>query len=171
METESAQRFIQDKINKQTKTASGLSTQAAAPAAFTTPAIQNTAHPTAAIGHPSSHSASFILTSGSTATAAAAAAADKGESTALHLAFKPAAHIYSLLHAPWIRHVSLGRPRPQINPNSLERFQTAQSRADGIVAEVLDLVPCRLHNKLVEDSAIQSMVSARLSNVPISNGV
>lgn len=155
-ETDEAQRVALEKASRQAQRLAGSSTQAAIP----TSTHQDAAHlATAAIG-PLSLPASSILTSASAATAAAAASADKGETHGLpHQAYKPAAHIYSLLHAPWIRNVSLGRPRPPINPNSLERFQSAESRADGIVAEVMDLIPRRLHESLVQHSEIQSLVS------------
>ncbi|KAJ3548838.1 hypothetical protein NM688_g5246 [Phlebia brevispora] len=58
---------------------------------------------------------------------------------------KKAAHIYGLMHAPWVVPASLGRPCPDINPYSPARFASQQSRADGVVAELFHVLPPELH--------------------------
>ncbi|KAJ3552464.1 hypothetical protein NM688_g4138 [Phlebia brevispora] len=82
---------------------------------------------------------------------------EKSDAISPDAEIKKFAHIYGLMHAPWVIPLSLGVPRPLIHPYSLKRIANERSRADRVVAEIYDVLPAHLHEPFQNSSRLQSI--------------
>ena len=72
----------------------------------------------------------------------------------------PFARVYCLMHSPWIRDTTIGQPRPiWVSLDSLEQFRDETTRAQGRIAELMDLIPTWLHPMVKSNRSLQKRVS------------
>ena len=82
----------------------------------------------------------------------------------LNYEIQSVARVYCLMYSPWIRKVTLVRPRPaHVRLDGLEQFRDAKSREDARVAELMELLPARLVPIVISDQKAQRTVSTRAS--------
>jgi hypothetical protein len=66
---------------------------------------------------------------------------------------------FAIMGEPWMDDASFKQERPTMSADSVERYRSAQTIAEGIIAELYDAVPTKLLEMLLNKNHFRDLVS------------